>query len=149
MVNLSGKTALVTGASRGIGRASALALAEGGAQVPVHYGHGKAEAESVVAEIRNGGGRAQARPGCSDPGSVYAAKCETCHIRPEGSALSIKWPGPLGIEDRTHDNAADGVLVVQVRRLRTIYRDISELAAREALVKILRWSFDRTIASCG
>ncbi|HEY2150087.1 MAG TPA: SDR family NAD(P)-dependent oxidoreductase, partial [Vicinamibacterales bacterium] len=36
MVNLSGKTALVTGASRGIGRASALALAERGAQVLVH-----------------------------------------------------------------------------------------------------------------
>src|SRR5580692_4258026 len=60
VVNLSGKTALVTGASRGIGRASALALAEGGAQVLVHYGRGEAEAESVVAEIRNGGGRAQA-----------------------------------------------------------------------------------------
>src|ERR1700745_2646185 len=87
-----------------------------------------------------GGGRAQARPGCSDPGSVCAAKCEACHIRPEGSALSIKRPGPLGIEDRTHDNAADGVLVVQVRRLRTIYRDISEFAAREALVKILQRS---------
>jgi 3-oxoacyl-[acyl-carrier protein] reductase len=60
MANLSGKTALVTGASRGIGRASALALAQGGAQVLVHYGKGKAEAEAVVAEIRNGGGRADA-----------------------------------------------------------------------------------------
>jgi 3-oxoacyl-[acyl-carrier protein] reductase len=60
MANLSGKTALVTGASRGIGRASALALAQGGAQVLVHYGRGKAEAEAVVAEIRNGGGRADA-----------------------------------------------------------------------------------------
>jgi 3-oxoacyl-[acyl-carrier protein] reductase len=60
MANLSGKTALVTGASRGIGRASALARAHGGAQVLVHYGRGKAEAEAVVAEIRNGGGRAEA-----------------------------------------------------------------------------------------
>src|ERR1700733_16176042 len=60
MVNLSGKTALVTGASRGIGRASALALAQGGAQVLVHYGRGKAEAESVVAEICNAGGKAEA-----------------------------------------------------------------------------------------
>ncbi len=60
MVNLSGKTALVTGASRGIGRASALALAQAGAQVLVHYGRGKTEAEGVVAEIRNGGGRAEA-----------------------------------------------------------------------------------------
>jgi NAD(P)-dependent dehydrogenase (short-subunit alcohol dehydrogenase family) len=60
MVNLSGKTALVTGASRGIGRAGALALAQGGAQVLVHYGRGKVEAEAVAAEIRNSGGRAQA-----------------------------------------------------------------------------------------
>jgi 3-oxoacyl-[acyl-carrier protein] reductase len=60
MANLSGKTALVTGASRGIGRASALALAKAGAQVLVHYGRGAKEAEAVVAEIRKAGGRADA-----------------------------------------------------------------------------------------
>jgi 3-oxoacyl-[acyl-carrier protein] reductase len=60
MPNLSGKTALVTGASRGIGRASALALAAGGAQVLVHYGRGATEADGVVAEIRKAGGRADA-----------------------------------------------------------------------------------------
>jgi 3-oxoacyl-[acyl-carrier protein] reductase len=60
MTTLSGKTALVTGASRGIGRASALALAKAGAQVIVHYGRGAAEADAVVAEIRAAGGRAQA-----------------------------------------------------------------------------------------
>jgi 3-oxoacyl-[acyl-carrier protein] reductase len=60
MTALSGKTALVTGASRGIGRASALALAKAGAQVLVHYGRGKDEAEAVVQEIRTAGGRAQA-----------------------------------------------------------------------------------------
>lgn len=57
---LAGKTALVTGASRGIGRASALALAEAGAQVLVHYGRGAKEAEDVVAEIRKAGRRADA-----------------------------------------------------------------------------------------
>jgi NAD(P)-dependent dehydrogenase (short-subunit alcohol dehydrogenase family) len=60
MTNLSGKTALVTGASRGIGRASALALAKAGAQVLVHYGQGEAEAKAVVAEVRKAGGRAEA-----------------------------------------------------------------------------------------
>jgi NAD(P)-dependent dehydrogenase (short-subunit alcohol dehydrogenase family) len=60
MSTLSGKTALVTGASRGIGRASALALARAGAQVLVHYGRGAAEAEGVVDEIRKAGGRADA-----------------------------------------------------------------------------------------
>jgi 3-oxoacyl-[acyl-carrier protein] reductase len=59
MNNLSGKTALVTGASRGIGRASALALAQAGAQVLVHYGNGEKEADAVVADIRNAGGRAE------------------------------------------------------------------------------------------
>src|SRR6266404_4090157 len=58
MPNLNGKTALVTGASRGMGRASALALAAAGAQVLVHYGRGAKEADGVVAEIRKGGGRA-------------------------------------------------------------------------------------------
>jgi 3-oxoacyl-[acyl-carrier protein] reductase len=58
MAALSGKTALVTGASRGIGRASALALAKAGAQVLVHYGSGAKEAEAVVAQIREPGGRA-------------------------------------------------------------------------------------------
>ncbi|SRR5258708_6596291 len=60
MVNLKDKTALVTGASRGIGRASALALASRGARVLVHFGTGKTEAEAVVAEIRGAGGRAEA-----------------------------------------------------------------------------------------
>ena len=59
MMTLSGKTALVTGASRGIGRATALALAGMGAQVLVHYGSGEKEAEAVAAEIRQAGGRAE------------------------------------------------------------------------------------------
>ena len=60
MTTLSGKTALVTGASRGIGRASALALARAGAQVLVHYASGAKEAEAVVAQIRRAGGCADA-----------------------------------------------------------------------------------------
>jgi 3-oxoacyl-[acyl-carrier protein] reductase len=59
MSTLSGKTALVTGASRGIGRASALALAKAGAQVLVHYSNSEKEADAVVAEIRDTGGRAE------------------------------------------------------------------------------------------
>ncbi|MGF6240824.1 MULTISPECIES: SDR family NAD(P)-dependent oxidoreductase [Paraburkholderia] len=59
MTNLNGKTALVTGASRGIGRASALALAKQGAEVLVHYSSGEKEADAVVAEIRAAGGKAQ------------------------------------------------------------------------------------------
>src|SRR6202051_2717629 len=60
MPTLQYKTALVTGASRGICRATALALASAGAHVLVHYGRSKREAESLVAEINTKGGRANA-----------------------------------------------------------------------------------------
>jgi 3-oxoacyl-[acyl-carrier protein] reductase len=60
MTALQNKTALVTGASRGIGRATALALAEAGAHVLIHYGRSKQEAESVVADIQKKGGQADA-----------------------------------------------------------------------------------------
>lgn len=60
MTSLENKTALVTGASRGIGRATALALAEAGAHVLVHYGRSAPEANAVVAAIQAKGGRAEA-----------------------------------------------------------------------------------------
>jgi NAD(P)-dependent dehydrogenase (short-subunit alcohol dehydrogenase family) len=59
MSALFGKTALVTGASRGIGRSSALALAKAGANVLVHYGNSEKEADAAVAEIRKAGGHAE------------------------------------------------------------------------------------------
>jgi len=60
MSTLQNKTALVTGASRGIGRATAAALARAGARVLVHYGRSAQDAESVVATILSQGGRADA-----------------------------------------------------------------------------------------
>lgn len=60
MSTLQNKTALVTGASRGIGRATALALSDAGAHVLVHYGRSAPEAESLVAAIHAKGGRADA-----------------------------------------------------------------------------------------
>jgi 3-oxoacyl-[acyl-carrier protein] reductase len=58
MAALQGKTALVTGASKGIGRATALALARAGAHVLVHYGRSAQEAESLAATIQAEGGLA-------------------------------------------------------------------------------------------
>ncbi|MDP8908344.1 MAG: 3-oxoacyl-ACP reductase FabG [Chloroflexota bacterium] len=59
-IDLSGKTALVSGASRGIGRAIAVELAGAGAAVVVNYRTGAEAAEAVVGEIEAAGGRATA-----------------------------------------------------------------------------------------
>ncbi len=57
---LSNQTALVTGASRGIGRAIARRLADDGAHVFVHYNRSSGEADQLVAEIEQAGGSAEA-----------------------------------------------------------------------------------------
>ncbi len=59
-VDLTGRTALVTGASRGIGKAIALSLAEAGADIAVNYRRDTAAAEAKVAQIKALGRRAKA-----------------------------------------------------------------------------------------
>ncbi|HUX35012.1 MAG TPA: SDR family oxidoreductase [Gemmatimonadaceae bacterium] len=60
MITLAGKCALVTGGSRGIGAATALLLAESGADVVIGYRHRREDAEHVAAEARAFGVRAAA-----------------------------------------------------------------------------------------
>ena len=72
-MKLTGKTALVTGASRGIGKAIAKALGAAGAMVVVNYNGSEEAAAQVVAEIQEAGGRAVSL-GCNvaDPDEVEA-----------------------------------------------------------------------------
>jgi 3-oxoacyl-[acyl-carrier protein] reductase len=57
VIDLTGRVALVTGASRGIGRAVAIKLAECGAKIVINYNQSAAEAEKVAEQIRSQGGQ--------------------------------------------------------------------------------------------
>jgi 3-oxoacyl-[acyl-carrier protein] reductase len=59
-LDMSGKTALVTGAGRGIGRATSIKLGAAGAKVAINYNASEAQAQEVVAAIKAAGGEAQA-----------------------------------------------------------------------------------------
>ncbi|WP_330185099.1 SDR family oxidoreductase [Nocardia sp. NBC_01503] len=80
-----GKIALVTGASRGIGRAIALRLAGDGATVVVHYGRDDEAAGKTVAEIEAAGGRAFAiRADLGSPAGIDSLFAELVRRLPEG-----------------------------------------------------------------
>ncbi len=73
MFTLSGKTALVTGASRGIGRVIAVELAKAGARVAVHYSANAQAAKETVATIEAEGGTAfTIRADLAEPGAADA-----------------------------------------------------------------------------
>jgi 3-oxoacyl-[acyl-carrier protein] reductase len=118
MTSLTNKTALVTGASRGMGRATALALAAAGARVIVHYGRNADEAKSVVDQIRAAGGRADAI--AADLAAADGAHRLAAQVRSLiGDRLDIVVSNagisnPAGFEDMTVEDF-DNLFAVNVR----------------------------------
>ena len=85
--SLSGRTALVTGGSRGIGRGIALSLARAGADVAINYRREAAEADAVVAEIEAMGRRAIAYGASVDDYEACAVMVE--QVAADFGGLSI------------------------------------------------------------
>jgi 3-oxoacyl-[acyl-carrier protein] reductase len=100
MVDLHGRVALVTGASRGIGRAIALALAERGAAVAVNFRNRAEEAHSAVGQIRSAGGQA------------IAARADVS-ICAQVNEMATRVAGELGPVDVLVNNA--GIAISGVR----------------------------------
>jgi 3-oxoacyl-[acyl-carrier protein] reductase len=101
MFDLKGKVALITGGSRGIGRAAATALAEQGASVVIGYVSGEAAATEVATQIRGAGGQA-------DIVRVDVADFEACE---QVAQQVAKDAGRLDILVASAGIAIDGLLL--------------------------------------
>ena len=99
MIDLQGRVALVTGASRGIGRAIALALAEQGAAVAVNFQTRAEDAEAVTGQIRSAGGKAIA---------IRADVSVSAQVARYGGARRRRtWPRRRVGQQRRHRNHRD------------------------------------------
>lgn len=127
-IDLTGKRAVVTGGSRGVGRATALMLAQAGASVGISYHSRHADAEAVVARVIDSGGRAWAEAGdLADPAS---AKELADRARAEFGGLDI-FVGNAGIWPPDDVPIAD-MTDEQWRRTLAVNLDSTFYTTREA-----------------
>jgi 3-oxoacyl-[acyl-carrier protein] reductase len=140
MTGLISRTALVTGASRGIGRATARALAAAGARVIVHYGNAATEARSLVAEIRASGGHADAvGADLAAPDGAHKLAVQIRKLVGERLDILVANAGvatPASIEDQTVENF-DRMFAVNVRAPFFLVQQLLPLFAEGSSVVLL------------
>ena len=139
LLRLDGKRALITGASRGIGRATAEVLAHAGAAVAINYARSASEAEAVAADLRAGGAEVEV---------IAADVADSAQVQAMFEQLRTRWGGvDIVINNAavTHDGfvmlmtpeAWDEVVAVNLRG--------AFLCARQALRPMIARKWGRII----
>ena len=138
-INLKGKVALVTGASRGLGRATALLLAKAGADVAVHYARNRKAGEAVAGQCRKLGVRAIAVQ--ADMASSVQIDRMFAQVRKQMTRLDIL-VGNAGIWkeaaiDRMTDRELGEMLDVNVRGVFACCREAARIMKRQKSGRII------------
>lgn len=117
---LANKIALVTGSSRGIGEAIARRLAADGAEVVLHYGSGRTEAEAVAASLRDAGSRVhvlQADLAAPNGGQQLAAALAALKLPQIDILVNNAGVAPQGLLADTVPDDFEKIINVNVRSL--------------------------------
>ncbi|MDK2807777.1 MAG: 3-oxoacyl-[acyl-carrier protein] reductase [Clostridiales bacterium] len=137
-----GKVAVVTGASRGIGRAIAIALAAKGCLVIVNYNRGEQEANAVVEEIKAAGGKAEAY-GC-DVSDFAACEQFVKEIQSRYQTIDI-WVNNAGITKdglimRMSEEDFDRVMDINLKGCFNAIRFVSRIMMKQRSGRIINMS---------
>lgn len=139
---LGGKTALVTGASRGIGKAIAVALAEQGAQVAINYAGNTVAAEEVKAQIEAAGGKAiLVQADVADPAQVAAmvdkvvAEFGTIDILVNNAGITKD-----GLLMRMSDEQWDAVLNTNLKSVYSCTKAVTKIMMKKRYGRIVNMS---------
>lgn len=127
MAELQGKKALVTGGSRGIGAAIARKLAAEGADVAITYGRSEAEAEAVVAQIQQSGGKGLALQADAAQSEQVGAVVKQVIERLQGLDILVNNAGTFGLKPITEANLADYDQMMTIN-VRSVFAAIHEAA---------------------
>lgn len=138
---LAGKVAIVTGASRGIGRAIAERLAADGADVIVNYAGSRDKAEEVVAQIHAAGGRAVAVQADIADGAQVARLFEQAQARSGRIDIVVQNAGIIdsmaGSLAETPDEVFDQVFAVNTRGTFLVLREAARRIADSGRIVVL------------
>jgi 3-oxoacyl-[acyl-carrier protein] reductase len=139
MGSLAGRVALVTGASRGIGRAVALRLSREGAQVVVNYRSQASAAEAVVDEIRAAGGEAVAQAADVSDGDAVQALIRGALDRFGRLDVVVNNAGVTrdGLLMKMSDEDWDLVLATNLRSVFLVSRAVSRPMMRQRAGRII------------
>lgn len=142
MINLNGKVALITGASRGQGRAIALKLAEAGADIVLNFANTRSAADELARQIADRGRRvAEVQADVSEPDDVAAMLewVEETFGRLDILVSNVSLRSPVSLLDATPDAFAH-TMNMNVRPLLLLAQAASPLMARSGSAKLIALS---------
>ncbi len=139
LFDLSGKVALITGGSRGIGRATCLALARQGAYVVINYVSNVAAADETLAAVRAEGGDGEVMPFNVADADAVGKAVDDVNTRKQGLHIAVANAGVAidGLLLRLKDADVDQMLSVNVKGALYLAKSVTRVMLRQKYGRVI------------